>query len=83
MSAALPPVNCSGGKTTGQVDAEWAKEVLEEVVNPPPGELGTRGEAWFAAQLVALLLVAFPPEGLRPLVDALGWLAVAGGLGLV
>lgn len=74
---------CGRNKFAGQVDADWAKEVLEEVVNPVPGELGKRGEAWFAAQLVALLLVAFPPEGLRPLVDALGWLAVVGGLGLV
>ncbi|KAL4442753.1 hypothetical protein ABPG77_006747 [Micractinium sp. CCAP 211/92] len=63
-----------------QVDAEWAQEVLKEIVDSP--ELGRRGEAWFAAQLVALLLVAFPPGQLRPLLDAAGWLGIVGGLGM-
>ena len=45
-------------------------------------ELGQRGEAWFAAQIVALLLVAFPPGPLRGLVDALGVASILGGLAL-
>ena len=53
---------------------------MSEIVDSP--ELGKRGEAWFAAQVVVLLLVAFPPGGLRHLVEAGGWLAVASGLGL-
>jgi hypothetical protein len=32
--------------------------------------------------VVALLLVAFPPLGLRHLVEAAGWLSVASGVGL-
>lgn len=62
------------------VDGQWAQELLKEIVDSP--ELGKRGEAWFAAQLVAFLLVAFPPDGLRALLDAAGWLTIAGGLGL-
>lgn len=60
--------------------AALLQEVLKEIVDSP--ELGRRGEAWFAAQLVALLLVAFPPGQLRPLLDAAGWLGIVGGLGM-
>lgn len=56
------------------------QEVLKEIVDSP--ELGQRGEAWFAAQLVALLLVAFPPGPLRPVLDAAGWLGIVAGLGM-
>ncbi len=62
------------------VDDKWASEVLKELVNSP--ELGKRGEAWTAAQLFAFILVAFPPDGLRGLLDVAGWLAIAGGLAL-
>lgn len=54
--------------------------MLKEIVDSP--ELGQRGEAWFAAQLVALLLVAFPPGPLRPVLDAAGWLGIVAGLGM-
>lgn len=37
---------------------------------------------WLAAQVLALLLVAFPPAGLQPVVDAVGVGAVLAGLGL-
>lgn len=70
-------------KEEAQIDAEWAKEVLEEVVNPPPGELGQRGELWLAGQLLALVAVVIPPNGLRAFVDAGGWLTFAAGLALV
>lgn len=57
-----------------------AQEVLKEIVASP--QLGQRGEAWFAAQLAALLLVAFPPGQLRPLLDGLGVLGIVAGLGM-
>jgi len=55
--------------------------VVKELVESP--ELGKRGEAWFLAQVAAMLLVFFPPAGLRPIVDGAGWLFVAAGLGLL
>lgn len=54
--------------------------MLKEIVASP--QLGQRGEAWFAAQLAALLLVAFPPGQLRPLLDGLGVLGIVAGLGM-
>jgi uncharacterized protein CbrC (UPF0167 family) len=79
----LVSLTCRVDKEEAQIDAEWAKEVLEEVVNPPPGELGQRGELWLAAQLLALVAVVIPPNGLRAFVDAGGWLTFAAGLALV
>lgn len=58
-----------------------AQEVVREVLDAP--DMGQRGEAYFAAQLALALLVAFPPGFLRPLVDVAGWLALAGGVGLM
>ena len=57
------------------------QEVLQEVVSSP--DLGKRGEALFVGQVVTLLLVAFPPPFLRPLLDAAGYAAIAGGLALL
>ena len=56
------------------------QDVISELTDST--QFGQRGEAWFAAQVIALLLVAFPPGGLRAPVDAAGWLAVVAGLGL-
>lgn len=63
------------------LDSEWVQEVAAEVLDT--SQLGQRGEAWFAAQAVLLLLVVVPPEPLRPLLSTVGWLATAAGLGLV
>jgi hypothetical protein len=47
-------------------------------------ELGKRGELWFAAQVVGILLLVFPPGPLRGIVDyAGGTLAILSGLGLM
>lgn len=57
------------------------QEVIKEVVDAP--DIGKRGEAYFAGQVVLALLIVFPPSFLRPLTDAAGWLGLAAGLGLV
>ena len=44
------------------------QEVVEELKDT--SKFGTRGEAWFAAQLVGILLVVFPPAGLQVRVTA-------------
>ena len=64
----------------GPVDGEWVKELAAELTDQL--QLGRRGEAWFAAQVAAFLLVVFPPEGLRPLVDLLCWGGALAGLAL-
>ena len=46
-------------------------------------ELGSRGEIWFAGQVVLALAVLFPPGFLRPLLEGAGWIGVAAGLGLM
>ena len=44
--------------------------LLDELLDPR--ERGQRGEGWVAAQLVALVLLLFPPAVLRTLVDDSG-----------
>jgi protein-S-isoprenylcysteine O-methyltransferase Ste14 len=63
------------------VDAEWVQEVSKEVLDT--SELGSRGEIWFAGQVILALAVLFPPGFLRPLLEGAGWLGVAAGLGLM
>lgn len=58
-----------------------SQEVTKEVLDT--SELGSRGEIWFAGQVLLAVAVLFPPGFLRPLLEGAGWLAVAAGLGLV
>jgi protein-S-isoprenylcysteine O-methyltransferase Ste14 len=63
------------------VTAESAQELIEELLDPE--RFGTRGEAWFFAQLILILLVAFPPSGLRQIVDVAGYCCLAAGLAFI
>jgi len=63
------------------VTAESAQELIEELLDPE--QFGTRGEAWFLAQLVLILLVAFPPSGLRQIVDVAGGCLLLAGLAFI
>lgn len=42
--------------------------------------MGKRGEGWFVAQVIAVLLIFFPPVNLKGMLDAVGVLAVATGV---
>lgn len=54
-----------------------AADLWQELTNAE--KLGKRGEAWFAAQVLALVLVAFPPAPLEGLISVLGVALVAAG----
>lgn len=64
-----------------RVTPESARELLDELLDPKA--FGKRGEGWFAAQTVVLLLVIFPPGQLRQVVDVFGWVLVLCGLALI
>ncbi|KAL4523195.1 hypothetical protein Ndes2526A_g07896 [Nannochloris sp. 'desiccata'] len=66
---------------TRPVTAESAQELIQELLDPE--QFGTRGEAWFLAQLVLILLVAFPPSGLRQIVDVAGGCLLLAGLAFI
>ena len=61
-----------------RVTPESARELLDELLDPKA--FGTRGEGWFLAQTVVLLLVVFPPTGLRQVVDVFGGTLILCGL---
>jgi hypothetical protein len=63
------------------VTPESARELLQELLDP--GRLGTRGEAWFLAQLALVALVVAPPAGGRQLLGAAGGSLLVLGLALV
>jgi len=48
-----------------------------------PDKFGKRGEGWFLAQSVGILLVVFPPSGVRQIVDTFGGILVLSGLALI
>lgn len=68
----------SRSSTTGK---EWMQDVVKELVDT--SKFGTRGEGWFAAQLVITALVVFPPSPLQGVVDTCGWLMVLAGFGMM
>jgi hypothetical protein len=54
------------------------KELAEELGDPK--SFGSRGEAWFFAQIATFILILFPPIPLQGLVDLLGTLSMAAGV---
>lgn len=64
-----------------RITPESARELLDEIFDYE--KLGTRGEGWFLGQLVLILLVLFPPTGVRQIVDTLGGILLVSGLSLI
>lgn len=62
-----------------RIDAFALKELWQEIKDPTT--MGKRGEGWFIAQVLAVLLILFPPIRLQGLLDAAG--AIAVGMGVV
>jgi protein-S-isoprenylcysteine O-methyltransferase Ste14 len=62
-------------------DPEYAKRLLDELLDR--SKLGTRGEGWFLAQGILLLLLLFAASGIRQLVDVAGWCLVLTGIALI
>lgn len=71
----------SSPKMQKPVDAESARELVEELMNLE--EFGKRGELWFVLQMTLILLVVFPPGGIRQIVDVMGYSAVLFGLTII
>ena len=63
------------------ITPQAAKELVAELLDAE--KFGTRGEAWFLAQGVMILLVLFPPSGVRQIVDTIGGALVVCGLALI
>ena len=63
------------------ITAESAQELIAELLDPE--KIGTRGEAWFLGQLILVLLVVFPPTGLRQIVDVAGGCLILAGIAFI
>lgn len=80
-SSQVSPSSTSTSTQTRPVTAESAQELIQELLDPE--KFGTRGEAWFLAQLVLILLIALPPSGLRQIVDVAGGCLLLAGLAFI
>lgn len=65
------------------VTPESAKGLIEELLDFERFGFGTRGEGWFAAQMVLIALILFPPSGVRAIVDVTGGCMVLLGIALI
>jgi protein-S-isoprenylcysteine O-methyltransferase Ste14 len=69
------------GEGRKPVTVESMEDLLQELVDPQ--KFGTRGELWFFAQMVLIALIAFPPGGIRQIVDVLGGCFLVFGLAFI